>query len=83
MKSTSSSRSVLAMEPITAAEAAIFTGLLNMIENPNTPTKLAARRSTRSSAGDRPSSVKAPGLMSSAMDMPHAVIVAIMTMITA
>ena len=41
VKSTSSRRSVLAIQPIRAAIAAIGTELLNMIENPNTPQKLA------------------------------------------
>ena len=39
--STISSRRVFAMAPIPAAVAASRTGLLNIIENPNTPQKLA------------------------------------------
>ena len=41
VKSTSSRRSVLAIAPITAVVAAIGIELLNIIENPNTPQKLA------------------------------------------
>ena len=52
VKSTSSSLSVFATAPITAAEAAIETGLLNMMENPKTPQKLASsRRANRRPAG--------------------------------
>jgi hypothetical protein len=43
--STISSRRVFAMAPIPAAVAASRTGLLNIIENPNTPQKLVIRRS--------------------------------------
>mgnify|MGYP004672219911 CR=1 FL=1 len=47
VKSTSSSLNVLATAPISAAVAAIGTELLNMIEKPNTPQKLAMRRKNR------------------------------------
>ena len=46
VKSTSSRRRVLAIQPIRAAIAAIGTELLNIIENPNTPQKLAINRRT-------------------------------------
>ena len=44
-RSTSSRRRVLQIAPSTAAEHASFTGLLNMMEKPNTPKKLAISRS--------------------------------------
>ena len=44
--SISSSLSVFATTPISPAVAAIFTGLLNISENPNTPTKLAIAMKT-------------------------------------
>ena len=40
-RSTSSNRSVFAIAPILAAATASGIGLLNMMENPNTPQKLA------------------------------------------
>ena len=46
VKSTSSRRKVLATEPISAAVAAMGMELLNIIENPNTPQKLAINRRT-------------------------------------
>ena len=59
------------------------TGLLNMIENPKTPTKLVISRRTKSSAGDSPRSAKAPGDRLSISAMTQAVIVEMTTMITA
>ena len=48
VKSTSSSRSVLAAAPMKAAvDYAIETELLNIMEKPKTPQKLAIIRSTR------------------------------------
>ena len=47
VKSTSSRRRVLAIQPIRAAIAAIETELLNIIENPNTPQKLATSLNIR------------------------------------
>ena len=47
VKSTSSSRSVLAAAPMKAAVDAIETELLNIMEKPKTPQKLAIIRSTR------------------------------------
>ena len=41
-RSTNSSLNVFAMAPIMAADVAMATGLLNIIENPNTPPKLAS-----------------------------------------
>ena len=43
-RSTSSNRSVFAIAPILAAATASGIGLLNMMENPNTPQKLARNR---------------------------------------
>ena len=47
VRSTNSRRKVFARAPIAAAIAAIFTGLLNMMENPNTPQKLAIKRKNK------------------------------------
>ena len=44
VKSTNSNLSVLAIAPIIPAQVAISIVLLNIIENPNTPTKLAGIR---------------------------------------
>lgn len=46
-RSTSSRRRVLAMAPMAAAVAAMCIELLNMMENPNTPQKLAINLNTR------------------------------------
>ena len=53
VKSISSSRNVLATSPIYAAMAAMGMVLLNIIENPNTPQKLAMIRRHRSRIGFR------------------------------
>lgn len=83
VRSTSSSLRVLAMAPISAAVAAMGVELLNMIENPNTPKKLAISLRIRYSMGSRFRSVKSSGRRLSSSAMIHANIVATRTMIIA
>ena len=82
-RSTSSRRSVLDIAPIIAADIASGTGLLNMIEKPNTPQKLVSRRNTIYCSMLRFSGRKSTGLRCSASAISHAAIVAINTIITA
>ena len=83
VRSTSSNRNVLAIAPIPAATAARRVGLLNIIENPNTPQKLASRRKTIHSACVRSSFRKSTGCNPKINAMIHADIVATKTMISA
>ena len=68
---------------MTAAVAARGTGLLNIIENPNTPQKLAIRRRTKSSTGGIASAGKSAGSRFKIRDITQAVAVATATIITA
>ena len=54
LRSTSESLSVFETAPMQPAAAAICTGLLNMIEKPNTPTKLMKARSAVSCSAPSP-----------------------------
>ena len=81
VRSTSSRRRVLESAPITAAIAAILTGLLNMMENPKTPQKLVSNRKIKRSIGSRLRAVKFNGCRCSSNAIIHAVIVATSTMI--
>ena len=83
VRSTSSSRSEFAMAPISAAVAAMEAGLLNMIENPNTPKKLIISLRIRCSTGPRSKSSKSIGLSCRSSAIIHANIVATMTIIIA
>ena len=75
-KSTSSRRSVFDIAPITAADAASTTGLLNIIENPKTPQKLIINLRKRCNPTDILSTGKSIGLRFSSNAIIHAVIVA-------
>ena len=75
-RSTSSSRRVLATAPISAAVAASFHGLLNIIENPNTPQKLKTRRSMICMGTDMESAGKSTGCRCKSSAISHAVMVA-------
>ena len=75
-RSTSSSLNVLAMAPITAADAAKGIGLLNIIEKPNTPPKLASNLRSSSAVALRESSGKLRGFRFNIRAIIHAVIVA-------
>lgn len=59
--STRVRRRVLDTAPINPAAAAIFTGLLNITEKPNTPTKLITTRRSVRASGERPSGAKSSG----------------------
>ena len=83
VRSTSSSRSEFAMAPISAAVAAMGAGLLNMIENPNTPKKLIISLRIRCSTGVRFKSSKSIGCSRRSSAIIHANIVATMTIIIA
>ena len=83
VRSTSSSRSEFAMAPISAAVAAMEAGLLNMIENPNTPKKLIISLRIRCSTGVRFKSSKSIGCSRRSSAIIHANIVATMTIIIA
>ena len=83
VRSTSSSRSEFAMAPIRAAVAAMEAGLLNMIENPNTPKKLIISLRIRCSTGPRSKSSKSIGCSRRSSAIIHANIVATMTIIIA
>ena len=83
VRSTSSSRSEFAMAPISAAVAAMGAGLLNMIENPNTPKKLIISLRIRCSTGPRFKSSKSIGCSRRSSAIIHANIVATMTIIIA
>ena len=58
--STSVRRKVLDTAPISPAAAAIFTGLLNITEKPNTPIKLISMRKSVRANGERPSGQNHP-----------------------
>ena len=79
LKSTSSSRRVLDTAPMAAAVAAIFTGLLNMTEKPNTPQKLNSRRRTRYCVVLRLRFIKSTGVRRSSSAIIQAASVATMT----
>ena len=81
--STSSRRNVLATAPISAAAAAIETGLLNMMEKPKTPQKPAINRRRKSNNGAISKGRKSVGTKSRSIAMIQAVSVATSTMITA
>ena len=81
--STSSRRNVLATAPISAAAAAIETGLLNMMEKPKTPQKPAINRRRKSNNGAIAKGRKSVGTKSRSIAMIQAVSVATSTMITA
>ena len=83
VRSTSSSRSEFAMAPISAAVAAMGAGLLNMIENPNTPKKLIISLRIRCSTGVRFRSSKSIGCSRRSSAIIHANIVATMAIIIA
>ena len=61
VRSTSSSLRVLATAPIPAAATARRTGLLNIMENPNTPQKLARIRNKIHCSVDNDSFIKSTG----------------------
>ena len=75
-RSTSSSLRVLATAPIPAAATARRTGLLNMIENPNTPQKLARSLNKIHCSVDSESFIKSTGFKCRISAMIHADIVA-------
>ena len=81
--STSSSRNVFAIAPIAAATAANRTGLLNIIENPNTPQKLASMRKRIHPQTGNDIFIKSTGCRCSKSAMIHAVIVATRIIISA
>ena len=76
-------RTVLAAAPISAAVAAIGMALLNMIEKPNTPQKLAITRKIRRVAALRCSAVKSAGSRCRSKAMIHANKVATITIMIA
>ena len=80
--STSSRRNVLATAPISAAAAAIETGLLNMMEKPKTPQKPAINRRRKSNNGAISKGRKSVGTKSRSIAMIQAVSVATSTMIS-
>src|SRR5699024_2102611 len=82
-RSTSSSRSVLAIIPIQAAEAARGIGLLNIMENPKTPQKLAASLRKNSRTGESASEGNSSGCRFKRRAMAQAVTVATTMIITA
>ena len=75
-RSTSSSLRVLATAPISAAATARRTGLLNIMENPNTPQKLARIRNKIHCSVDNDSFIKSTGFRCRIRAMIHADIVA-------
>src|SRR5699024_3406034 len=64
VKSTNSRRRVLATAPIKPAVAAILTGLINIIEKPNTPQKLAGILNRQINHGPSPNGKKLSGFKS-------------------
>ena len=73
----------IGMAPINAAVAAIERELLNMIENPNTPQKLAITRKIRREAALKCSAVKSAGSRCRSKAMIHANKVATITIMIA
>ena len=82
-RSTSSRRSVFATAPIRAAIVARRAGLLNMMENPNTPQKLAIRRNRIHISTGMDTLIKSTGFRCRIRAMIHADIVATRMMISA
>ena len=82
-RSTSSNRSVFAIAPILAAATASGIGLLNMMENPNTPQKLARNRKIIQLAKGREIFIKPTGCKCKINAIIHADIVATKMMINA
>lgn len=80
VKSISSRRNVLAIDPINAAVAAIGMELLNIIEKPNTPQKLVISLRIRCVILLRSSSVKSCGCRCNSNAMIQAKMVATNTM---
>lgn len=81
VKSTSSRRNVLAMQPIRAVIAAMGIELLNIIENPNTPQKLAISLNIRCSILLRCKVVNSSGCRCNNKAIIHANTVATSTII--
>ena len=82
-RSTSSNLRVFASAPITAAEAASLTGLLNITENPKTPQKLAASLNSMNCHKVRCRGKKSIGVRCRISAINHAVIVATIIMMRA
>ena len=80
VKSISSRRNVLAIDPISAAVAAIGMELLNMIEKPNTPQKLVISLRNRYAILLRFNSEKSSGCRCNSNAMIQAKTVATSTM---